>query len=72
MKLANYLFIFIFVSGCSMGDKSHQKIIKKLELEGKPYFNQLVSTQAYASLLNEMESGDEILICVRSLILRSL
>ena len=62
MKLVNYLFIFIFVSSCSMGDTRQQEIIERLELEGKPYFDQLVSTNEYESLLNEIERGDDILI----------
>lgn len=62
MKLIKHIFILLMVSGCSMGGIGSNEIIENLELEGKPYFDQLVFTREYESILNKIENGDEILI----------
>jgi len=61
-------FILLFVSGCSLESGVSEKIIEKFELEGKSYFDHLVATQEYESLLDKIENGDEVLIRGSSLL----
>ncbi len=68
MKQITYIFIFLFVSGCSFASNSSEQIIRKLESEGKPYLSHLVATKQYESLLDKIENGDEILIRGSSLL----
>jgi len=67
MKKNIYILFFLLLGACSFSGKS-ERIFEKLESEGKPYFEHLVSTQQYESLLNNMENGDEILIQSSSLL----
>jgi hypothetical protein len=68
MKLIGYLFIILFISSCTSEEISSEEMIKKLEVEGKSYFDDLVSTRKYESLLDKIESGDEILISGSSML----
>lgn len=68
MKKITSILIIFFISACSFGDKNSERIVEKLESEGKPYFDYLVSAQQYESLLDKIENGDEILIQSSSLL----
>lgn len=67
MKNIFYILIFLFVGGCSFSGKS-ERIAENIKMQGKPYFDHLVSTQQYESLLNKIENGDEVLIQSSSLL----
>ena len=67
MKNIFHILIFLFVGGCSFSGKS-ERIAENLKVQGKPYFEHLVTTQQYESLLNKIENGDEVLIKSSSLL----
>lgn len=68
MKKITYIFILTFFSGCAFASNSSEQIIRKLESEGRSYFNYLISTGQFQSLLDKIERGDEILIRGSSLL----
>lgn len=62
MKQITYILILLLTSGCTFSSNSSEQTIRKLESEGKPYFEHLVATKQYESLLDKIENGDEALI----------
>lgn len=67
MKFASYFLVFLLVSGCSFAGSGSGGTVERLELEGKPYFDHIVATGEFESLLDEMEGGDEVSIRASSL-----
>ncbi len=68
MKISIYTFVVFFIVGCTFGSEGSEKIIKRLESEGKPYFVHLVTTQKYDQLLDKIENGDDYLIRASSVL----
>lgn len=68
MRISHYFLILLIVSGCSFGGTSSGKMIGKLEQEGRPYFDHIVSTGELESLLGDIEEGDENSIRASSIV----
>ena len=62
MKIFSFIFLLLLLSSCVTIHSPSNKIIARLKIEGKPYFEQLVESQEYDSLLEKIESGDDFLI----------
>jgi len=62
MKTSYSLLVLVLLSACVSSHNSSKDIIQRLEVEGKPYFEQLVESKEYDNLLDKIEGGDDFLI----------
>ena len=63
MRLITCALAFLLIVGCSSA-RSSEQTINQLQLQGQPYFTQLVATGEYDALLESIEQGDKKLIAV--------
>ncbi|SDU04038.1 hypothetical protein [Halopseudomonas salegens] len=60
MKSYTTIFVIALLAGCSAhSNTDSNNIIEQLATKGQPYFEHLVATSQYESLLGKIESGDE-------------